>query len=175
MSKEFKHLKFGLAPVTMDASSLDSSSTILKSFLSAFDGFNLISDTESHKEVFGVARRYIGSDFRNWLIVNFRSGSGARRELARKIAGWIEGKFNGQIVIEQVKMDLNRISYLREGQSQIKEAIIYDGYDDCRNKWIVDSVSFANVTDKNFFDLCGLLGPELMAKFCLSLDGIYEP
>lgn len=173
MSKEFRHLKFGVVPVTMDSSALEGSTQILKSFLSSYDGFNLIDDTESHKEVFAVTRRYVGTDFRNWLIVNFRNGNGARRELCRKIAGWVAGKYVGRVVVDQIKMDLSKLNYLKPTDTQIKTAILYDDYSESCNKWVVDAVDFSVIEDRHFYDFMALIGPELAAKFTLSLDGIY--
>lgn len=173
MSKEFKYLKFGLVPADLSSQTLSANNQVLKSFLSTFDGQTLLNETESHKEVFTVARSFIGEDFRNWLIVNFRHGCGARKELARKIVGYCAGRYSGSIVIEQIKIDLNRISFLKDNEAQIKDMIIYDESDMVGIKWRVEDVDFSEVENRHFFDFCALIGPELMAKFCLSLDGIY--
>lgn len=172
MASEFKHLKFGLVPSSLDLGAVEANEQIFKSFLKSLGTFNLIDDSESHIEVFAVAKTYIGDNFRNWLIVNFRNGGGARKELVRKIAGYIDGRLPGRSVIGQIKIDLNRISHMSSGDA-IKTAIIYDEYQESRNQYRVEDISFAHVENRHMYDFFALVGPELIAKFCLSLEGIY--
>lgn len=173
MATEFKYLKFGLVPVQFDAGTLESSERIINSFLSSYDNFNLLTDGSSHKEIFAVTRRYIGPDFRNWLIVNFRHGVGARRELVRKIVGYIMGRLSGRSVIGQLKIDFNRIQHSSSKGEVIRTSIIYDEYQESRNNFKVEDVDFTVIQDRHFYDFMALIGPELAAKFCLSMDGIY--
>lgn len=173
MASEFKHLKFGLVPASLDAGAIEASEQIFKSFLKAQGTFNLMDDSESHIEVFAVAKSYIGNNFRNWLLVNFRNGGGARKELARKFAGYVDNRrIPGRAVIAQVKIDLNRISHTSVGDT-IKTAIIYDEYQESRNAYRVEDVSFAHIENRHMYDFFALLGPELISKFCLSLEGVY--
>ena len=173
MATEFKYLKFGLVPVSMDAAGKESAEQVFKSFLGALDNFQLTTDSQAHAEVFAVAKRYIGSHFRNWLIVNFRNGGGARKELARKIVGFIDGRLAGRMVISQIKIDLNRIQNMSHNGEAMPQSIVYDEYDCARNKWCVDEVDFSVVDDRHMYDFFALIGPELTAKFCLSMDGVY--
>jgi hypothetical protein len=173
MATEFKYLKFGLVPVDFNAGILEGSERILNSFLKSWAGFKLLEDSVSHTEVFSVTRRYIGPDFRNWLIVNFRHGGGARKELARKIAGYIQGRLSGRHVLSQLKMDFNRLHGISSRGETIRTTIIYDEYSESRNHFKVEDVSFDDIQDHHFYDFMALIGPELAAKFCLSLDGIY--
>lgn len=173
MASEFKYLKFGLAPITLDVVGKGNAEQVFKSFLASYDNFQLIEDSQAHAEVFAMAKRYIGSNFRNWLIVNFRNGGGARKELARKIVGFINGRIAGRMVISQIKIDFNRIQNLSVKGDPIVSSIIYDEYDTARNKWLVEDVDFSNVEDRHMYDFFALIGPELTAKFCLSMDGIF--
>lgn len=173
MATEFKYLKFGLVPATFDNSTLESSERVINSFLGTWSSFSLADDTASHIEIFSIARRYIGGNFRNWLIVNFRDGGGARKELVRKIIGYIDGRLPGRAVVGQVKIDLNRIQNLSKNGDVIRTSIIYDEYQTSRNQFRVEDVDFSIVEDRHFYDWMALIGPELAAKFCLSMDGIY--
>uniref|UniRef100_A0AAU8L0G2 Uncharacterized protein n=1 Tax=Pantoea phage Survivor TaxID=3232176 RepID=A0AAU8L0G2_9CAUD len=173
MASEFKYLKFGLVPLSLDHMGKTTAEQVFKSFLSSYDDFQLIDDSQAHAEVFAMAKRYIGSDFRNWLIVNFRNGGGARKELARKIVGFINGRIAGRMVISQIKIDFNRIQNLSIKGEPIGTSIIYDQYDTARNKWLVEDVDFSAIEDRHVFDFFALIGPELAAKFCLSMDGVF--
>lgn len=173
MATEFKYLKFGLVPVNFDAGILENSERIVNSFLNSFNSYKLINDASSHAEIFIIARQYIGENFRNWLIVNFRHGGGARKELARKIVGYIAGRLPGSTVIGQFKIDLNRIQNLSKNAEVIRTSIIYDQYDESRNNFRVEDVDFSIVENRHFYDIMALIGPELAAKFCLSMDGIF--
>lgn len=173
MATEFKHLKFGLVPAGLDMGAVENSETVAKSFLESFNGFSLMQDSNSHIEVFQVMRRYIGQDFRNWLIVNFRHGAGARKELVRKIVGWIDGRVSGRSVNGQLDIDFNRIQHMSTNGEPIKTAIIYDEYDESRNRYRVEDVDFSIVKDQHFYNLLALIGPEKAAKFILSMDGIF--
>ena len=172
MANEFKYLRFGLVPINLDRIGRDAAEQVFKSFLKSLDNFELLDDVQAHEEVFAVARRYFGKNFRNWLIVNFRNGGGARKELARKIAGYIDGRLAGRMVIQQVKIDLNRITHASTKGEAIKTSIIYDEYEESRSSWKVEEVDFSIIEDRHIFDFFALVGPELIAKLCLSMDGV---
>lgn len=173
MATEFKHLKFGLVPAALDTSAVENSEAVAKSFLDTYNGFGLMQDINSHIEVFQVMRRYIGQDFRNWLIVNFRNGAGARKELVRKIVGYVDGRLPGRAVIGQLNIDFNRIQHMSANGEPIKTSIIYDEYDESRNKYRVEDIDFKIIEDRHFYDFLALIGPELAAKFIMSMDGIF--
>lgn len=173
MATEFKYLKFGLVPANFDNGILENNERIINSFLASWGQFQLLSDAGAHAEIFGITRRYIGASFRNWLIVNYRNGGGARKELARKIVGYIAGRLPGSVVINQVKIDLNRISNISRAGEVIHTSIIYDEHQENRNNYKVEDIDFSIIEDRHFYDWMALIGPELAAKFCLSLDGIY--
>ena len=173
MATEFKYLKFGLVPIDFDSNTLENSERIINSFLSSFNSYNLMDDASAHLEIFSITRRYIGANFKNWLLVNFRDGGGARKELARKIVGYINGKFGGNVVINQLKIDFNRIQGISKNGEVIRTSIIYNEYNESRNQFKVEDVDFSVVEDRHFYDFLALIGPELAAKFCLSMDGIY--
>lgn len=172
MATEFKHLKFGLVPVSLTAGAVEANEQIFKSFLDPLGTFQLLDDSDSHTEVFVVAKTYFGDSFRNWLLVNFRNGGGSRKELVRKFVGYVEGRIPGRAVVGQVKIDLNRISHMAKGET-IKTAIIYDEYNEARNAYCVEDVTFANIEQRHMYDFFALLGPELVCKLCLSMDGFY--
>lgn len=173
MATEFKHLKFGLVPADFDTSTLENTEVIIKSFLASLNDYSLMEDASAHSEVFVAARRYVGKNFRNWLIVNFRAGGGARKELARKIAGWIGGKLAGRVVINQLKIDISSLKSTSVRGDPIKLSIIFNEYDAVRDGFIVENVDFSFIEDRHFYDFIALIGPELAAKFCLSMDGIW--
>lgn len=173
MATEFKHLKFGLVPASFNGSTLENTETIVKAFLAQWQGYELVDDSNAHIEIFAQARKYIGENFRNWLIVNFRQGGGSRRELCRKIAGWIAGDLSDQTVITQLKIDINSLKTTSINMMPIKTSVIYDDYSVGQNKWQVDNIDFSIIEDRHFYDFMALIGPELAAKFCLSMDGIY--
>lgn len=173
MATEFKHLKFGLVPSDFDTATLENTEVVIKSFLSSFNSYKLMEDSSAHSEIFVATRRYIGKNFRNWLIVNFRQGGGARKELARKIAGWINGKLAGRVVISQLKTDFIALKTDSPRGEPIKTAVIFSEYDSAQDGFKVDDVDFSFIEDRHFYDFVGLIGPELAAKFCLSMDGIW--
>lgn len=173
MVTEFKYLKFGLVPANFDTGILENNERIINSFLGAWNEFQLMNDSGSHAEIFGITRRYIGESFRNWLIVNFRNGGGARKELARKIVGYIAGRLPGSVVISQIKIDFNRISNISHNGEVIHTSIIYDEHQEYRNRYQIENVDFSIIEERHFYDWMALIGPELAAKFCLSMDGIY--
>lgn len=173
MAKEFKHLKFGLVPSTLTGPALENSETIVNAFLAQFQSYELLDDTSAHIEVFVQARKYVGESFRNWLIVNYRHGAGARRELCRVIAGWINGQLSERTVVNQLKMDINALKGISVNGNPIKTSIIYNETEDARADWRVENIDFSIIDDRHFYDWMALIGPELAAKFCLSMDGIY--
>lgn len=172
MAKEFRHARFGLVPASFTDQRMEGNEQILKSFLKGVNGFNLINNAESHIEVFTIAKEYIGDDFRSWLYVNYRSGSGARKDLVRAIVGYVNGNLSIRNVTTQMKIDLGKIAYIKPGK-QIQTPIIYDEYDARRDGFTVEDISFNTIQNRNIMDLFAAIGPELTAKFCLSIDGVY--
>lgn len=171
MAVDFKYLKFGLVPVSLNRQLQESSEQVFNSFLSASAGYGLIENAEAHKEVFKTAINYFGTDFRSWLIANFRNGNGGRRELVRKIVLYINGKISGRILLGQVKIDLNRIEVPGKYPQPV-ETFIYNEYDDQSLGYVIEDVSFYNITNDHMFDVFAAIGPEYIAKLCLSLDGV---
>jgi hypothetical protein len=172
MATEFKYLKFGLVPANFDNGILENNERIINSFLKGWGSYQLLGDAQAHAEIFDITRRYIGANFRNWLIVNFRNGGGARKELARKIVGYIAGRFSGTVVINQLNIDFNRIQNMSVKGEPIPTSLIYNAHQDTVS-YQVEDVDFSVVEDRHFYDFMALIGPELAAKFCLSMDGIY--
>lgn len=89
------------------------------------------------------------------------------------MVGYIMGRLAGRTVIAQLKIDFNRIQNLSKNGEVITTSIIYDEYEESRNHFRVEDVDFSVIEDRHFYDIMALIGPELAAKFCLSLDGIY--
>ncbi|QDB70268.1 hypothetical protein CF8_0100 [Aeromonas phage CF8] len=172
MAKDFRHARFGLVPIELTDARMEGNEQILKSFLKTFNTFSLLSNADSHAEVFSIAKEYIGDDFRNWCYVNFRMGSGARKELVRKMVGYINGTISFKSINGQLRQDFNKLNIARPG-TQIQVPIIYDEYDPRRDQFKVEGVDFSNIEDRHLYDILAAMGPELTAKFLLSLDGVY--
>ena len=173
MATEFKYLKFGLVPIDFDAGTLESSERIINSFLSSWNSYVLLENAQAQAEIFAITRRYIGKNFRNWLIVNYREGVGARKELVRKIVGYIAGRLSARTITSQIKIDMNHIQNTSKGGEVIKTSILFDDVEQANNRWLVDEIDFSIVEDRHLYDFLAVIGPELAAKFCLSMDGIY--
>lgn len=171
MSKDFRHAQFGLVPAELTLQRMEACETILKSFLKNVNKLNLLGNVESHQEVFSIAKEYIGEDFKNWLYVNFWNGNGARKELARKIVAYVDGKVSGKAVTSQVRVDINRLGYHVSGRPTTTP-ILYDEYDPVRNNFKIENVDFSNIEDRHFYDFIALLGPELTCAFLLSINGV---
>lgn len=173
MAKDFRHARFGLVPSDLTDHRMEANELILKGFLKTFNQFNLLSNADSHQEVFIIAKEYIGDDFRSWLYVNFRNGIGARRELARKIVGYICGTQSGNAVTTQLQQDIGMLKLTPPGR-QATLPILYDeraaAYEDFR----IDNVDFTQIENRHLYDIFALLGPEMTAKFILSIDGVYN-
>lgn len=172
MSKKFRHANFGLIPEDMSDSRVGACEVILKAFIRNANQAQLLSNPESHKEIFSIAREYIGDDFRSWLYVNYWDGSGARKELVRKIIAWLEGKVSSRAVTSQLAVDGTRMEYITQSGRPIQTPIIYDEYDRKRNNFEISDVHFDNIKDRHFHDLIAMLGPQQVAVFLLSLNGV---
>lgn len=173
MATEFKYLRFGLVPSDFTNSDLENGELVIRSFLKTFNDYQLMTDVAAHSEIFLITRRFVGANFRNWLMVNFRHGGGARKELVRKIAGYINGTLPGSVVINQLKIDINGLRGATSRGEPIRTPIIYNQFNEGRDHFKVENVDFSKIEDRNLYDFLALIGPELAAKFCLSLDGIY--
>lgn len=171
MSKEFRYTRFGMVPSELTDAKMDMNEQIFKSYLASATKFDLMSDADIHTEVFSIATQYIGNSFRNWLYVNFRNGNGPRKELVRKIVGYIKGEISGQSVISQLKIDISRINYLKPG-TPLSTPILFDEYNPEKDDFTVQDVNFKNIREDHLFEFFALIGPELTAKFCLSIDGV---
>lgn len=171
VSKEFRRLRFGLVPVDLTDAKIDGSEIILKSFLRNAGMGNLVVSPETHIEVFSIAKQYIGSSFRNWLFANYYNGTGARAEMVRKIVGYINGENSGMAIQNQSKIDSAKLGYARPN-SQINTPVLYSERDFIHQNWVHDSVDFSKVKQEHMYDIFALLGPEGIARLCLSLNGV---
>lgn len=172
MAKDFRHARFGLVPSDLHDSRMEANELILKAFLNAYNKFELLSNADSHQEVFVVAKEYFGDNFRNWLYVNFRMGIGARRELARKIVGYINGELSARSVTTQVLQDISFLKLNPPGK-QMNTPVLYNEYCPGQDVFKIENVDFSKVENRHLADFFALLGPELTAKFILSIDGVY--
>lgn len=168
MSKLFKQLKFGMAPVTITPAKLAAREQILISYIRTCGSFYAQVDVEATAEIFGIAKEYVGRSFKLWVLANYMGGSGARAPLCRHIAAWVNGQIPGRIVIDSVRRDLDRLNFLNTPQEQVQSPIV-SNLDENRYD---NNTDFSNINDSHFFALLALLGPELTAHFCLSLSGI---
>lgn len=171
MTKEFRHTRFGMVPSELTDAKMDMNEQIFKSYLASATKFDLMSDADTHTEVFSIATQYIGTSFRNWLYVNFRNGNGPRKELVRKIIAYINGDISGQALISQVKMDNARLTFLKPA-AQINTPILFDEYNPETDNFVVNEVDFKGVREDHLYEFFTLIGPELAAKFCLSVNGV---
>lgn len=171
MSKEFRHTRFGMVPTELTDAKMDMNEQIFKSFLASSNKFDLMSDVDTHTEVFSIAIQYVGTSFRNWLYVNFRNGNGPRKELVRKIVGYINGELSGQQVISQLKIDINRINFMKPG-IPLSTPILFDEYNPEKDDFKVNEVSFKEIREDHLYEIFALIGPELTAKLCLSINGV---
>lgn len=168
MHDEYRRLKFGLVPVVWRQPQVDASEQILMSFLRTFRSFDMGNKVTPTLEVFGIAKQYVGNDFRNWLIANYNNGIGVRASLAKIILSWVNGKVSSPYVIQEVKRDLNRLDFLTPADPQLSQPVIYDGRPGT-NAGVLD---FSPVKDRHFFEFITVLGPELTAHLLLSFNGI---
>ena len=166
MPNEYRYLTFGIVPVDFNNQQLEVTETIFKSFLRTNASFNLLSNTESHLEIFKLAKQYIGNDFRKWCIVNYRDSSGSRSGLIKSIVNWIRGSVSTRGLISAINVDLNRIDFLDTTEKKPDTSIIFN--DRNKNK----AMNFDDVQDIHFFKLLSVIGPELTAKLFLSFNGI---
>lgn len=164
---EFKRLKFGLVPVGFIQPHINDAETIFISYLKTCGGADIQYDVNATLEIFKLASKYIGPRFKDWLIVNFSNGSGARAALCKAILNWVNGDVSSKAVTSEINRDFSRIDFLDSYQDQLEIPYVYktDGQLDA-------NISFDKITDRNFYDFLALIGPELTAHFCLSLNGV---
>lgn len=167
MQNEFRRLKFGLVPADMREPHIESAEQILISYLRTCGAGNLMSDSVSAIEVYSIAKRYIGKNFKNWVLANFNSGVGVRASLARKLVLWADNKTYMKGITGEVRRDLNRLDFLKTSNPQLQTQIIYDDTPGGSS-----TIDVSNVTDRLFYEFITGMGPELTAHFLLSLNGI---
>ena len=172
MRNEFRRLKFGMVPVEWRQPQIDASEQTLISYLRASKDFSLLGDISSSLEVFTLAKQYIGSNFRDWLIANFNHGSGARASLVRRIVAWVKGGIPVRGLVSEIHRDIKRISFLQGVDPQLQIPIVFQN--NPNDQTATSDLDFSIIEDRHFFELIAALGPELTAKFLLTLNGIIQ-
>lgn len=168
MRDEYRRLKFGCCPVDWRQPQVEASEQILLSYLKTSKGFGLTRDVPTTLEIFGIAKQFVGKNFQSWLIANFNNGTGARAPLVRAIVVWSKGNISSRYLIGEVRRDLGRIDFIPPVELQLAQPIIYN--DAPVNG--EEKVDFSKVSDRHFFEMISVLGPELTAHLFLSLNGI---
>lgn len=164
---EYKRLKFGLAPVDFIQPHINDAEKIFISYLKTCGGTDVQYDINATMEIFKLANKYIGPNFRDWLIVNYSNGSGPRASLCKAILSWVNGDVSTKAVTTEIQRDLSRIDFLNSYQEQLEIPYIYRSAGQLEG-----NITFDKIIDRNFYDLLALIGPELTAHFCLSLNGV---
>lgn len=168
MRDEYRRLKFGCCPADWRQPQVEASEQILLSYLKTSKGFGLTRDVPATLEIFTIAKQFVGKNFQSWLIANYNNGSGARAPLVRAIVTWAKGKISSRYLIGEVRRDFGRIDFVPPVELQLAQPIVYNdteiGHD--------ESLDFSGVSDRHFFELIAVLGPELTAHLLLSLNGI---
>lgn len=166
---EFRRLRFGTVPSTFTDAQVISAERFLVSYVRSCSQVSILTEIEPTLEVFQLARLYIGSSFKNWLVANYANGSGVRASFCKAIAAWAKGTLSDKAVIAEIKRDLNRLSFINENYGQLPAPIVYEENVNTNEQ---EQIGLTSVTDKTFFDLLALIGPELTAYLCLSLNGV---
>lgn len=164
----FRYLKFGIVPENFTQSDVQTAEQILISYVRLYQRGTVDTNVPLMLEVFNIAKRYIGPDFQSWVRVNYRSGIGSRRELSKYIKLWLERKTPGLFVIERVKIDLARSAVSVNNTEQLRQPILVDDL----NANPTEEIDFSGITNEDMYHFFSLLGPDLLAKFCLNLNGI---
>lgn len=177
MPNLFKQLKFGLAPVTITPEKLAAREQVLISYIKTCCSNSAQYDVEACVEVFNIAKEFIGQDFKLWIIANYKNGAGARAPLCKAITHWVSGKAHGRTVVETLRRDLDRLNFLKNNEEQVQTPITHHLKtkhmgDYAGEEHVRSNIDFNVIKDRHFFEFLALLGPELTAHFCLSLDGI---
>lgn len=168
MRDEYRRLKFGCCPADWRQPQVEASEQILLSYLKTSKGFGLTRDVPATLEIFGIAKQFVGKNFQSWLIANFNNGSGARAPLVRAIVAWSKGKISSRYLIGELRRDLGRIDFIPPAELQLAQPIIFNDHPTNGE----ETLSFAGVVDRHFFEMIGVFGPELTAHLLLSLNGI---
>lgn len=168
MPNEYRRLLYGVVPLTLSNEQLEQSEQILISYLRTARDFSLMTDVNSSIEIFKIAKSYVGTSFKDWLIANFNNGVGTRASLVRRIIAWIEGKVSFKAVTSEVRRDLNRIDFLDKDDPQLVTPFIWHNNPNDKSQ---SNLDFSKVEDKHFFEMLSIMGPELTANFLLSLNG----
>lgn len=170
VAKEFRHARFGMIPSDLSQPMMDMNEQVFKSFLRNCGTGALMSSLDSHVEIFSLGSHYIGDNFRNWLIANYYNGKGVRSELVSKIVAYIQGEVTGNAVTNQLKIDNTKLTYAPPGK-QIAQPMLFKVDDFRSKKDPVEHVNFNVVKNEHMYDFFALIGPEGLARLCLSLDG----
>lgn len=166
---EYRRLRFGVVPVSLTDAQIISAERFLISYVRSCSQITVLTEVEPTLEVFQLAKLYIGSSFKHWLIANYSNGSGVRSSFCKAVATWSKGELSDKAVIAEIKRDLNRLSFITENYGQLPAPVIYDINVDYNMQ---EQIGLNNIADKTFFDLLALIGPELTAYLCLSLNGV---
>lgn len=167
MLTKFRQLKFGYTPIDFRQQQTDAAEQILISYIRSAAKFDMLTNVPATLEVFGLAKQYIGPSFREWMIFNFGGGAGMRAAFVRRIHAWIVGTTSARTVTNAVRLDLNRLQFLSD-EGQLKLPTVFPAIDPTAPT----TLNFNLVEDRHFFEMIAVLGPELTARFLLSLNGI---
>lgn len=167
----FRRLRFGTVPFEFTDAQVMKAERFLVGYVRSCQQVAILTDVSATLEVFQLAKAYIGQDFKQWLTVNYNNGSGVRAPLCRAIAAWHHRTLSDRGLLSEVKRDLNRLSFIEGQFGQLAQMEVFNHTPAAPD--VVEEVPrFTTITDKTFFEILALLGPELTAHFCLSMNGV---
>lgn len=167
----FRRLRFGVGPFDFTEAQVINAERFLISYVRSCQQISVLIEVGPTLEVFQLAKAYIGQNFKQWLEANYNNGSGVRAGLCRAIAAWHHQKLSDKGLIGEVKRDISRLAFINDIYGQLPQPEVFSA-DPASCETQPQITTFDGITDKTFFELLALLGPELVAHLCLSLNGV---
>ncbi|UVD32086.1 hypothetical protein [Vibrio phage phiKT1028] len=163
---DFRKVTYGYADSRLMDPTLTVMNGILRAYVKSSQDMEMMIDPGSIKETLELAQKFIGGDFKHWMMANYDHGQGPRARLVRNIVKFLNGDISARTLTQCITADEQYVTTteLKFVKGAFRGVVDRRDYDD------VERV-MAELTDRDFYLLVEGIGPQMLARMLITFNG----
>lgn len=163
---EFRKVTYGYADSRLMDPTLTAMNSILRAYVKSSQDMEMKIDPASIKEVLELGKKFIGGEFKHWMMANYDHGTGPRTRLVRAIANYLDGGVSVRSLTQAITADEQYVTTteLKFVKGAFNGLVDRRDYDDVER-------TIANLKEDDFYRLIEGIGPQLFARMIITFNG----
>ncbi|AGB07230.1 hypothetical protein [Vibrio phage VP4B] len=163
---DFRKVIYGYADSRLMDPTLTAMNSILRAYVKSAQDMAMRIDPASIQEVLDLANKFVGGDFKHWMMANYDHGLGPRARLIRMIAKYLDGGISDRTLSQTITADEQYVTTtdLKYVKGAYRGAVDHRDYDDIER--VID-----NLKEDDLYRLVEGIGPQLFARMLITFNG----